>query len=59
MGYMSNKTFMDSVYRVWSILQQVDDIHYDCYYLYCLDGYIPNTPKFKLFKIDYVNKRIK
>lgn len=56
---MTNKTFIDSSYRVWLILQQIDDIHYDCYYLYCLDGYIPNTPKFKLFKIDYVNKRIK
>ena len=41
-------TFLDLAFRRWEVILVGDDF-YDCQFVECLDGYIPNTPKFKLF----------
>lgn len=52
---MIGKTFVVSPYICWKIFNKVGD-YYDCELVEFLDGYIANTPQFKLFDVEYVDK---
>lgn len=49
-----NEEFIDPSFRKWRIFNIVGE-YYDCELVEYLDGYIPNTPRCKLFKQDEVN----
>lgn len=50
-----NDTFIDPHFRRWRIFNVVGD-YYDCEFVEYLDGYINDTPRYKLFEKDEIDK---